>query len=411
MSLSSHLENKDSPIRKFLRSQFSETRTFLRDARSQLRGADTILPNGYNRGEVGRTRYPWSTIGMAVDYRIRYYFDVTPVDKLVAYSGAALLALGESVDPVDIQGFQQIGDGIVFGRIDDRMDGSGDWIAFFDGRNGEWLGSYNTDSSDGHSIWSNNRYQRMPETISLMEKHLKESGLDVRSIPVISQGSLYQDFFKSLDELTIRRNPVARRLGEVAEDDMNRYCIVLALLEEIRRSIDHPSLGPLFEKEHKSVGDLLGIPDARWLADMRSISWAFYDNLNHLLSRPHSLNPTFDGSLDIGGADADMVVDGMLIDIKTTIAQKIKPDWLGQLLGYVLLDYSDHHRINAIGLYMARQGILFQWDLEGAMRGLCPGEPPSIEGLRNEFERIVTATTHPALPPGVTLVDGVYIVW
>ena len=300
MSLSSHLEDKSSPIREFLRSRFSETRPFLRDARSQLRGTDTILPMAITVEKPGRTRYPWSTISMAVDYRIRYYFEVTPVDKLVAYSGAALLALGESVDPVDIQGFQQIGDGIVFGRIDDWMDRSGAWVAFFDGRNGEWLGSYDTDSSDGHSIWSNSQRHRKPETISLMEEHFKESGMDVRSVPVISQGGLYQDFFKSLDELIIRRNPVARRLTEAEENDMNRYCIVLALLEEIRRSSDHPSLGPLFEKEHKSIGDLLGIPDARWLADMRSLSWAFYDSLNHLLSRPHSLNPTFDGSCDIG---------------------------------------------------------------------------------------------------------------
>ena len=97
---------------------------------------------------------------------------------------------------------------------------------------------------------------------------------------------------------------------------------------------------------------------------MRNLSWRFYDNFNHLLSLPHSLNPNFDGSLDIGGADADLIVEGTLIDIKATITQKIRPDWLWQLLGYVLLDYSDRHRINSIGLYMARQGIFFQWDLE-----------------------------------------------
>ena len=245
----------------------------------------------------------------------------------------------------------------------------------------------------------------MPGTISLMEKHLKESGMDVRSMPVISQGGVYQDFFKSLDELTTHRNPVARRPNEVEEDDMNRYCIVLALLEEILRSIDHPSLGPLFEKEHTSAGDLLDIPDAHWIADMRNLSWRFYDNFNRLLSLPHSLNPTFDGSLDVGGADADLIVNGTLIDIKTTKERRIRPDWIQQLLGYVLLDYSDHHRINSIGLYMARQGIFFQWDLEEAMRGLCLGEPPSIEELRNEFERIVTATTHPALE------GDVHVVW
>ncbi len=387
MSLSSHLKDKNSPIREFLRTRFSDTRTFLEDARKRVRSADTIRPD---------IDVPWSTIGTAVDYRIRYYFDVTPHDKLVAYSGAKLLAVGESVDPEDIRAFQRIGDGIVFGRVDDGTD-CGDWIAFFDGSNGEWLGKYNADTSDGYSYLSNGRYHhRMPGTISLMEKHLKESGMDVRSMPVISQEGVYQDFFKSLDELTTHRNPVARRLTEVEEDDMNRYCIVLALLEEILRSIDHPSLGPLFEKEHTSAGDLLDIPDAHWIADMRNLSWRFYDNFNHLLSLPHSLNPNFDGSRDIGGADSDLIVNGTLIDIKTRIAQKIRPDWLWQLLGYVLLDYSDHYQINGIGLYMARQGIFLQWDLEEAIRDLCSGSRPSIEELRNECKRIVRAT-NPAL--------------
>lgn len=120
MSLSSHLEDKNSPIREFLRTRFSDTRTFLEDARKRVRSADTIRPD---------IDVPWSTIGMAVDYRIRYYFDVTPHDKLVAYRGAKLLAVGESVDPEDIRAFQRIGDGIVFGRVDDGTD-CGDWIVF-----------------------------------------------------------------------------------------------------------------------------------------------------------------------------------------------------------------------------------------------------------------------------------------
>ncbi len=392
MSLSRHVKDRSSPIGQFLRARFPNTRSFLREARKQVRSAELILPTLHEPGfrEDGKTRYPWSTIGLAVDYRIRYYFGVTPRDKLVAYSGAKLLAGVESVDPEDIQDFQRIGDGIVFGRVDDGTDQDCNWIAFFDGRNGEWLGKYNVDTSDGYFYCSNGRYHhRMRGTISLMEEHLKEFKIDVWSMPVISQGRVYQDFFKNLDELIVYRNPVARRLSEAEEDDMNRYCIVLALLEEVRRSIDHPSFGPLLEKDDKSVGDFLGIPDTHWLVDMRDIAWRFYDNFNHFLLLPYSLNPTFDGSLGIGGADADLIIDGTLIDIKTTKEQRIRPDWLWQLLGYVLLDYSDHHRINGIGLYMARQGIFLRWDIEEAIQGLCPGEPNSIEHLRREFKEIV----------------------
>ena len=82
MPLTNHLKDKTSPIRAYLRHQFPNTRTLLRDPRKQLRGAHTIRPN---------TGVPWSTIGMALDYRIRYYFAVTPHEELAAYQGARLL--------------------------------------------------------------------------------------------------------------------------------------------------------------------------------------------------------------------------------------------------------------------------------------------------------------------------------
>ena len=77
-----------------------------------------------------------------------------------------------------------------------------------------------------------------------------------------------------------------------------------------------------------------------------------------------------------------MIVDGTLIDIKCTIKNEIQADWLRQVLGYVLLDHSDRYRITGIGIYMARQGLLFQWDLEEALEKLCPGTPPTIAELR-----------------------------
>ena len=426
MSLSSHLEDKTSQIREFLRTRFSDTRTFLKDARKRVRSADTIRPD---------IDVPWGTIGMAADYRIRYYFDVTPHDKLVAYGGAGILSdppliilpylvqvkpgllksLLTSIVDIPVGTQSDFPTGIQAGFRKRRND-----IEFFDKETGGWLGTYHgahTNSDDSnHKVLASTSTpvpsEIKSDAIRLMGKHLHESGICAQDDDILLENA-YQEFFNGLGDLTSRYNPVATRLTEAQEDELNRYCVVLALLEEVSRGVVYAN-SPLFAKEHTSVGNLLDIPDADWIADMRNLSWRFYDNFNHLLSLPHSLNPTFDGSLDIGGADADLIVNGTLIDIKATITQKIRPDWLWQLLGYVLLDYSDHHRINSIGLYMARQGIFFQWDLEEAMRALCLGEPPSIEELRNEFERIVTATTHPALegelPPGVTLVDGVYIV-
>ena len=97
---------------------------------------------------------------------------------------------------------------------------------------------------------------------------------------------------------------------------------MLGLFEEIYRShryLDGPLLFPV---PRKCVDELLSIPEDAWVDDLCALSFLFYDKYSHLLSLPFTLNPTFVGSDDVGGADADLIVNGCLIDIKTTIGQK-----------------------------------------------------------------------------------------
>ena len=89
-----------------------------------------------------------------------------------------------------------------------------------------------------------------------------------------------------------------------------------------------------------------------------------------------------------------MIVDGTLIDIKCTSKNESQADWLRQVLGYVLLDYSDRYRITGIGIYMARQGLLFRWDLEEALEELCSGETPTIVELRARFREVISNTSN-----------------
>ena len=52
--------------------------------------------------------------------------------------------------------------------------------------------------------------------------------------------------------------------------------------------------------------------------------------------------PSFDGSAFVGGADADLIVDGCLYDVKTTMKpRRGLPRSVRQLLGYALLDWND----------------------------------------------------------------------
>jgi hypothetical protein len=56
--------------------------------------------------------------------------------------------------------------------------------------------------------------------------------------------------------------------------------------------------------------------------------------------------PVFAGSGDVGGADADLLIDGLLIDVKTTVdANKVPTQAnIWQLAGYVLPSKLVRHR-------------------------------------------------------------------
>jgi len=77
-----------------------------------------------------------------------------------------------------------------------------------------------------------------------------------------------------------------------------------------------------------------------------------------------TLNPIFGGaSLLVGGADADMIIDDTLIDIKTTKNLKFERDHFNQLIGYYILSKIGNvsgmnEKIKKIGIYFSRHGIL-----------------------------------------------------
>jgi hypothetical protein len=78
-------------------------------------------------------------------------------------------------------------------------------------------------------------------------------------------------------------------------------------------------------------------------------------------------NPTFGaGSAIVGGADADLIIDNTLIDIKATKNLKLDRDHLNQTLGYYILsliggvNLKPYTRpIENIGIYYARHGELW----------------------------------------------------
>jgi hypothetical protein len=144
--------------------------------------------------------------------------------------------------------------------------------------------------------------------------------------------------------------------------------------------------GPLFMPEPKqSFEELLALVEEGWIDDLCQLTALFHDTCQHLLLQPFNLNPTFAGSGDVGGADTDLIVDGCLIEIKTSKQMQIDADWLRQLVGYVLLDYNDEYHINSVALYMVRQGVLFTWPLADFLSLLTASDAITLPLLRQEF--------------------------
>jgi hypothetical protein len=99
--------------------------------------------------------------------------------------------------------------------------------------------------------------------------------------------------------------------------------------------------------------------------------------------------PVFTGSADIGGADADFILGGLLLDCKsTTLPGKLGRNEINQLAGYLLLDYRDEFGITRVGLYLSRQGATITWDVGEFLRLL--GSAEQLPELRDQLSRYLT---------------------
>ena len=125
------------------------------------------------------------------------------------------------------------------------------------------------------------------------------------------------------------------------------------------------------------------------------------------LERPFHLGPEFDASRRNGpgdgrliAAEADLICNGLLLDIKTKLGTKnpksgIRSDALAiddlyQLLAYALLDHSDTYGISSLGIYSARYGALVTWPLEH-LTSTMAGGPVDFPEAREQIRAMLLA--------------------
>lgn len=175
------------------------------------------------------------------------------------------------------------------------------------------------------------------------------------------------------------------------EEWLCRFCVVLAMFDHEFRSGRMPLEVALLNPKFTRLEAFLSVIPQECVNDLCQMSLAFYSASADLLRQPFVLNPTFDGSPDVGKADADMIINTFLIEIKAAVSFKVsRPEWIYQLIGYSLLDYNNIYKIDTVGFYLARQGVYIRWSLEEIMEKLSGKEAPPLAELRLEFKSIIS---------------------
>jgi hypothetical protein len=214
---------------------------------------------------------------------------------------------------------------------------------------------------------------------------------------------LASDFFESLKIFLKRARPARRRLDPRQDRELCRYCYILALYEELHRAALRNRASPLFSLPRKATPeDLFELAHAAWVDDLCQMSYLFYERCVALLSKPVVLNPDFGGTGYASGIEADLIVDRCLIDIKTTISPKWRLEWLYQLLIYVLLDYHDRYRMDSVGIYLARQGMLVTWPLSSLLGTLTWPASLTLPELREYFRHVLIEHNADCSPSGAS---------
>lgn len=332
LSLPGQIRRVGGPTHRFFTTRLPNVGPVLNDAEDRLRGASTLRPRG------GRNAFPWMTVGSAIDYRIRFYF--------------------ENPHPAQLEAFHAI----------KWHDGS---------EAGTALG-------DLVPMYGSGRGWQVPKIAKAL--------------------------FDGLPALTKRLQPVGRRLPRADEEELCRYCFALALLDRKMTPSTQDVAHPLKHLPPGStLNDLLRVAPAEAVADLRELSWLFHTACSNLLGKKVQMHVSLQSSL--AGASPDMLVQGRLIDIKTTVKPMVKREWLYDLIGYALFDLDNVHNIHTVGFYMARQGMFLEWPLDTLVEHLVEGEPVTRDHLRDELQQSLTIrpiqsdTPPPSPAPGGQVMD------
>lgn len=170
------------------------------------------------------------------------------------------------------------------------------------------------------------------------------------------------------------------------EIELARVAVALALYESWYRGgvrVDDPlfQLGPW--PDVSALTSLCPTAAAEELAEL--VAAARHGLASLFPATRVETNPVFDAH----GvpADGDLVIDDLLIELKTVTRARLEPEWLWQVIGYFLLD-GGGRGIRDVGIYLSRHGCLLRWSLPDLLTRLA-GTQVELDAVRAEFEAVI----------------------
>lgn len=95
VSATEEIRHSGSLISRFLRTEFPVLDDLGADFQAQLKDAETLMPKDPNPD------YPWSLVGTAIDYRLRFLFEILPVTRLQAFRSAQWSFIADTGSALD----------------------------------------------------------------------------------------------------------------------------------------------------------------------------------------------------------------------------------------------------------------------------------------------------------------------
>lgn len=177
--------------------------------------------------------------------------------------------------------------------------------------------------------------------LRVLKRRGENSLYDLGNVAVIEARENYQQFLKT---------------GEFT-DELIRSALLLAKFDPFTRRSDY-------------IVENLEVIDNEDIADLRNLINIVDPNLFRTQGRV-LLNPDFGpGSLLVKGADADLILDDLLIDIKTINKFTFERKAFDQLLGYYVLSLIERRfepeikEIRRLGIYFSRHAYLHEFPVD-----------------------------------------------